>query len=73
MFVAAASAIFMFTSMSKYQKKLSPRAEELFRELAEEEQAEVSPKRSSFLSRLAEYFHPEQDDAAAESHASNGN
>ncbi len=39
-------------------KKLSPRAEELFRELAEEEQAEVSPKRSSFLSRLAEYFHP---------------
>jgi molecular chaperone DnaJ len=53
-------------------KKLSPRAEELFRELAEEEQAEVSPKRSSFLSRLAEYFHPEQDDAAAESHASNG-
>jgi molecular chaperone DnaJ len=37
-------------------KKLSTRAEELLRELAEEEQAEVSPKRSSFLSRLAEYF-----------------
>jgi molecular chaperone DnaJ len=37
-------------------KKLSPRMEELLRELAEEEQAEVSPKRSSFFSRLAEYF-----------------
>jgi molecular chaperone DnaJ len=40
-------------------KKLSPRAEELLRELAEEEQADVSPKRSSFLTRLAEYFTPE--------------
>ena len=49
-------------------KKLSTRAEELFRELAEEEQAEVSPKRSSFLTRLAEYFNPEQNAATAESH-----
>ena len=53
-------------------KKLSPRAEELFRELAEEEQAEVSPKRSSFLTRLAEYFNPEQNDATEESHTTNG-
>jgi molecular chaperone DnaJ len=37
-------------------KKLSRRAEELLRELAEEEHAEVSPKRTSFFSRLAEYF-----------------
>ncbi len=37
-------------------KKLSPRAEELLRELALEEHAEVNPKRTSFLSRLAEYF-----------------
>ena len=52
-------------------KKLSPRAEELFRELAEEEQAEVSPKRSSFLTRLAEYFNPEQNDATEESNTTN--
>lgn len=38
-------------------KTLSPRAEELLRQLAEEEHAAVSPKRSSFFSRLAEYFH----------------
>jgi molecular chaperone DnaJ len=37
-------------------KTLSPRAEELLRELAQEEHASVSPKRSSFFSRLAEYF-----------------
>ena len=37
-------------------KTLSPRAEELLRQLAEEEHAAVSPKRSSFFSRLAEYF-----------------
>lgn len=37
-------------------KTLSPRAEELLRELAKEERAAVSPKRSSFFSRLAEYF-----------------
>ena len=37
-------------------KTLSPRAEELLRELAKEEHAAVSPKRSSFFSRLAEYF-----------------
>jgi len=37
-------------------KTLSPRAEELLRELAREEHASVSPRRSSFFSRLAEYF-----------------
>jgi len=37
-------------------KTLSPRAEQLLRELAAEEQKAVSPKRSSFFSRLAEYF-----------------
>ena len=37
-------------------KALSPKAESLLRELAAEEHAAVSPKRSSFFSRLAEYF-----------------
>ncbi len=37
-------------------KRLSPRAEELLRELAAEEHADVSPKRTSFFSKLAEYF-----------------
>jgi molecular chaperone DnaJ len=37
-------------------KSLSPRAEELLRELAAEEHATVSPKRTSFFRRLAEYF-----------------
>jgi DnaJ-class molecular chaperone len=37
-------------------KTLSPRAEELLRELAAEEHASVSPKRTSFFRRLAEYF-----------------
>ncbi len=39
-------------------RSLSPRAEELLRELAAEEQKAVSPKRSSFFSRLSEYFQP---------------
>jgi molecular chaperone DnaJ len=37
-------------------KTLSPRAEQLLRELADEEHAAVSPRRSSFFARLAEYF-----------------
>jgi molecular chaperone DnaJ len=37
-------------------KTRSPKAESLLRELADEEHAAVSPKRSSFFSRLAEYF-----------------
>ena len=45
-------------------KTLSPKAEQLLRDLAAEEQKEVSPKRSSFFSRLAEYFQPK--DAAGQ-------
>jgi molecular chaperone DnaJ len=37
-------------------KTLSPRAEQLLRDLAAEEHAAVSPRRSSFFARLAEYF-----------------
>jgi molecular chaperone DnaJ len=37
-------------------KTLSPKAEALLRDLAAEEHAAVSPRRSSFFSRLAEYF-----------------
>jgi len=37
-------------------KKLSPREEELLRELAKEENANVSPHRKTFLERLREYF-----------------
>jgi molecular chaperone DnaJ len=37
-------------------KTLSPRAEQLLRDLAAEEHASVSPRRSSFFSRLTEYF-----------------
>lgn len=47
-------------------RSLSPRAEELLRELAAEEQKVVSPKRSSFFSRLSEYFQstePEENTA----------
>jgi len=52
-------------------KTLSPRAEELLRELAEEEHAAVSPRRSSFFSRLAEYFHgPDTDSPERKEQAS---
>ena len=37
-------------------RTLSPRTEELLRELAAEEQKSVSPKRSTFFTRLSEYF-----------------
>ena len=37
-------------------RNVSGRAEELFRELAAEEHASVSPKRTSFFTKLAEYF-----------------
>ena len=37
-------------------KTLSPKSEQLLRELAAEEQKAVSAKRSNFFSRLAEYF-----------------
>lgn len=51
-------------------KKLTPRAEELLRELAVEEQADVSPKRSSFFERLAEYFTPEHAEASPKADSS---
>jgi molecular chaperone DnaJ len=47
-------------------KSLSPRAEELLRELAAEEHAAVSPKRTSFFRRLAEYFQGRETLAAGE-------
>ena len=37
-------------------KRLEPRQEELLRELAELEHANVSPHRKSFLEKLREYF-----------------
>jgi len=45
-------------------KTLSPKAESLLRELAAEEHAAVSPKRSSFFSRLAEYFQGREEDGS---------
>ena len=47
-------------------KSLSPRAEELLRELAAEEHAAVSPKRTSFFRRLAEYFQGRETLAAGD-------
>jgi molecular chaperone DnaJ len=41
-------------------RSLSPRAEELLRELADEEHAAVTPKRTSFFDRLKEYFQPRE-------------
>jgi molecular chaperone DnaJ len=37
-------------------KKLTPRQEELLRELAEVENSHVSPQRKSFLEKLTSYF-----------------
>lgn len=45
-------------------KKLTPRQEELLRALAEEEHANVSPHRKSFLDRLREYFVGEEASTA---------
>jgi molecular chaperone DnaJ len=47
-------------------KALSPRAEQLLRELAAEEQTAVTPRRSSFFSRLAEYFQAPREPASVE-------
>ena len=41
-------------------RTLSPRAEQLLRDLAAEEQKAVSPRRSSFFARLGEYFQPRE-------------
>lgn len=43
-------------------RTLSPRAEEILRELAAEERASVSQKRSTFFSRLTEYFQGREAD-----------
>jgi molecular chaperone DnaJ len=42
-------------------RSLTPRQEELFRELAEIEHEQVSPKRKSFLEKLGDYFTEEAD------------
>ena len=47
-------------------KTLSPKAEQLLRDLAAEEQKAVSPKRSSFFSRLGDYFQPKDTAVPAE-------
>lgn len=47
-------------------RTLSPKAEDLLRQLAAEEQAAVSPRRSSFFSRLAEYFQGKESSQAPE-------
>jgi molecular chaperone DnaJ len=49
-------------------KKLHPQQEELLRQLAEVEQAEVSPKRKSFFKSLREYFLPEGEEQNGEAH-----
>ena len=41
-------------------KSLTPRQEELLRELAEEEHTNVTPHRKSFFEKLREYFVPEE-------------
>ncbi len=47
-------------------KKLTPRQEELLRELAELDHKEVSPHRKSFFEKLKDYFVPEDDADGAE-------
>jgi molecular chaperone DnaJ len=46
-------------------KHLTPRQEELLRELAEEERANVSPHRKSFFEKLRDYFVPDDSDSAS--------
>jgi molecular chaperone DnaJ len=47
-------------------KRITPRAEQLLRELAEEEQANVAPHRKSFFEKLRAYFTAESDVEQAE-------
>jgi molecular chaperone DnaJ len=49
-------------------KTLSPKAEQLLRDLAAEEQKAVSPKRSSFFARLGEYFQSKDAGAGDKPH-----
>jgi molecular chaperone DnaJ len=44
-------------------KRLSPREEELLRELADIERHDVSPKRKNFFEKIRDYFTEETDDA----------
>jgi molecular chaperone DnaJ len=48
--------------------KLSVRQEELFRELAELEQKDVSPERKSFFDKLRDLFASQQPEAGSEQH-----
>jgi len=43
-------------------KKLTPQAETLLRELADEEHANVTPHRKSFFEKLKEYFAPDSQE-----------
>ncbi len=47
-------------------KKLNPRQEELLRDLAELEHADVTPHRKSFLEKLRDYFAPTGDEEIEE-------
>ena len=42
-------------------KKVTPKAETLLRQLAEEESVNVTPHRKSFFEKLKEYFTAESD------------
>ena len=50
-------------------RHLSPRQEELLRELAEIEHEQVSPKRKSFFEKLRDYFTETEEDEAPEAPA----
>jgi molecular chaperone DnaJ len=43
-------------------RRLSPRQEELLRELAELDRHDVSPKRKSFFEKIRDYFTEEADE-----------
>jgi molecular chaperone DnaJ len=47
-------------------KRINKRQEELLRQLAEEEQSNVSPHRKSFLEKLADYFLNQSDEESNE-------
>lgn len=47
-------------------KKLTPRQDELLRDLAKEEQANVTPMRKNFVDKLKDYFVPHEDSPKSE-------
>jgi molecular chaperone DnaJ len=51
----------MVTIIVETPRSLTPRHEELFRELAELEHEQVNPKRKSFFEKLGDYFTEEAD------------